>query len=266
MVTACALLFCQAACSATDTVCPPAEGVALQVLGSGGPVADDARASSAYLVWVDGKSRALIDAGGGGFLRFAEAQASFTDLDFVGLSHFHADHSADFPALLKSGNFSSRDLDGSGGLAQLKAIEIGNDFVNDQNLLDEDSELRISAMRVPHGIVPAVAFRIDVRGDSIVFSSDQNGSDDNFVAFARDATILVMHMPIPEEVDDGARQLHAVPSEIAAIATAADVKQLVLSHFMARSLRNLDDNVQLVQDGYDGDLRLASDLMCTTIQ
>ena len=85
--------------------CPTSEGVTLQVLGSGGPIADDGRASASYIVWVDGKSRLLIDAGGGSFLRFGEAGARFTDLDFVGLSHFHTDHSADFPALLKSCRF-----------------------------------------------------------------------------------------------------------------------------------------------------------------
>jgi ribonuclease BN (tRNA processing enzyme) len=51
----------------------------------------------------------LQDAGGGTFLRFGEAGATFEALDFIGLSHFHTDHSADFPALIKSGNFSDRD-------------------------------------------------------------------------------------------------------------------------------------------------------------
>ena len=74
-----------------------AEGVAVQVLGSGGPIADDARASAAYLVWIDGLSRALVDFGGGAFLRFGEAGGEFDALDFVGISHFHADHSADLP-------------------------------------------------------------------------------------------------------------------------------------------------------------------------
>ncbi|MDH3433609.1 MAG: MBL fold metallo-hydrolase, partial [Gammaproteobacteria bacterium] len=97
------------ACAEQTQTCPPGEGVALQVLGSGGPIADDGRASTAYLLWVDGKSRVLIDAGGGSFLRFGESQAAFSDLDFIGLSHFHTDHSADFPALLKSGVFSGRD-------------------------------------------------------------------------------------------------------------------------------------------------------------
>src|SRR5210317_1010316 len=92
-----------------QAACPAPTGVSLQVLGSGGPIADDGRASSSYLVWLDGKARVLIDAGGGSFLRFGEAGAAFTDLDFIGLSHLHTDHSAALPALLKSGNFSGRE-------------------------------------------------------------------------------------------------------------------------------------------------------------
>ena len=42
--------------------CPPPTGIGLQILGSGGPIADDARASAGYVVWVDGESRVLIDA------------------------------------------------------------------------------------------------------------------------------------------------------------------------------------------------------------
>ena len=102
----CSLLL---ACSQPPGSCVQPAGVTLQVLGSGGPIADDGRASSAYLVWVDGTARVMIDAGGGSFLRFGEAGARFEDLDFIGLSHLHTDHSAGLPALLKSGNFSDRD-------------------------------------------------------------------------------------------------------------------------------------------------------------
>ena len=37
-----------------------AHGVALQVLGSGGPELQDQRASSSYLVWDDGRARVLV--------------------------------------------------------------------------------------------------------------------------------------------------------------------------------------------------------------
>ncbi len=75
----------------------------LQLLGSGGPISDDLRASSGELVWWKGKSRVMIDAGGGVYLRFGQAGGKLEDLDFLGLSHFHTDHVADVPALLKGG-------------------------------------------------------------------------------------------------------------------------------------------------------------------
>jgi hypothetical protein len=37
------------------------EGIAVQVLGSGGPELQDKRASSSYLVWQDGQARVLVE-------------------------------------------------------------------------------------------------------------------------------------------------------------------------------------------------------------
>jgi ribonuclease BN (tRNA processing enzyme) len=284
--------------------CPPANGVAVQVLGSGGPIADDGRASAAYLVWVDGKSRVLIDAGGGAFLRSAEAKADFRDLDFIGLSHFHADHSADFPAILKSGSFSGRSepltvagpdgsdlfpaldqflsslldpesgafaylgdyLTGDGRLPKIDAVEVNS---NNKGPLvvfgDNDSPVQIEAMHVPHGIVPAIAFRVRVGEESIVFASDQNGGKPEFIEFARDANLLVMHMPVPEDVAGIGRRLHAPPSVIGTIANDANVKRLVISHLMERSLRDLEQNVKLVKSKFSGPVDVAGDLRCYKI-
>ena len=63
--------------------------VSLQVLGSGGPEIGDKRASSGYIVWIDGKSRVLVDFGGGASLRFEEAGAKIEDLDVILLTHLH---------------------------------------------------------------------------------------------------------------------------------------------------------------------------------
>ena len=73
-----------------------ATGVAVQVLGSGGPEMKG-RASSAYLIWQQGKARALVDAGGGSALRLGESGALMADLEVVLFTHLHSDHSADFP-------------------------------------------------------------------------------------------------------------------------------------------------------------------------
>src|SRR5262245_4831706 len=79
-----------------------ANGVALQILGSSGPRIGSARvaASSSYLIWIDGRSRILVDAGGGAFLRFGEAGGRFEDLALIAISHLHPDHVSDLPALL----------------------------------------------------------------------------------------------------------------------------------------------------------------------
>ena len=181
--------------------CPSPKGPVLQILGSGGPIADDGRASSGYLVWLDGNARVLIDAGGGTFLRFGESGAKFESLDFVGLSHFHTDHSASFPALLKSGSFSNRKrslvvagpdgskkfpglnaylrsmlddeygaygylsgyLDGTGELPKINAFEIAEvDGEITTVYFDDGAKLRIEAMHVSHGIVPTLAFRVKI--------------------------------------------------------------------------------------------------------
>lgn len=83
-------------------------GVAVQVLGSGGPELQTKRASSSYLVWIDGKARVLVDAGGGSALRFGESGAQMTDLDVLLFTHLHVDHSTDLPALIKSSWFEDR--------------------------------------------------------------------------------------------------------------------------------------------------------------
>ena len=203
----------------------------------------------AYLVWVDGNRRVLIDAGGGTFLRFGEAGASFADLDFVGLSHLHTDHSADFPALLKSGNFSRARArwywparTGQGAFPGSKAgssAMLASRFRRlclPRGFLDgtagcpcsmprevapaagcgcsHDDDMRVEAMHVPHGIVPAVAFRVTIGEQVIVFASDQNGSDPAFVEFAKDASLLVMHLVVPEDISGVGRRLHAPPSVV----------------------------------------------------
>lgn len=292
----CGLLL---ACSQTPGSCVPASGVTLQVLGSGGPIADDGRASSAYLVWIDGRARVMIDAGGGSFLRFGEAGARFEDLDFIGLSHLHTDHSAGLPALLKSGNFSDRDrplpiagpdgdgvfpglddflvsmldrdtgayaylsgfLDGSGDTPMLMPREVAD---GDAALLWSSDNLAVDGMQVPHGIVPTVAFRVRAGDATIVFGSDQNGGDPAFAGFAKDASILVMHMVVPEDVSGVGRRLHAPPSVIGEVAGQANPDKLVLSHFMARSLKDLEANVALVQKGYAGSVIVADDMSCVT--
>ncbi|PCH95637.1 MAG: MBL fold metallo-hydrolase [Gammaproteobacteria bacterium] len=82
--------------------------IELQVLGAGGPEINDGLASSSYLVWIDGKARVMVDAGGGSSFNFEKSGANFNDLQVILLSHLHVDHSAALPIYIKSSFFTDR--------------------------------------------------------------------------------------------------------------------------------------------------------------
>lgn len=282
--------------------CGKSGDLAVQVLGSGGPELAFGRASTSYLIWHGGRARVLVDLGAGAMLRYGQSGAQLEDLEFLALSHLHVDHSADVPALVKSGYFSSRPaalgvagpgsgsvfpglvewldallapqkgafrylsgaLDGSGGQFPLVPTEIPVQPDRISVVIDRPG-LRIEALPVPHGVVPTLAYRVRVGGRVIIFGGDQNGQSDRFWDLARGADLLVAHLAIPEDVGGAARALHATPSRIGEGAARAGVRHLVLSHFMTRSEAALDANVEIVRREYGGPVTLASDLLCIGI-
>lgn len=284
----------------TRPQCGEGSVAALQVLGSGGPIPDDGRASAGYLVWVGGQSRALVDAGGGTFLRFGQAGASLDDLDVVLLSHLHTDHSADLPALLKGTFFGQRQrrlmvvgpsgdgpfpglddwlqsmfgpggayaylgwlLDEDEGALDLSPIEIDHTLRHAQ--ISEVGNVVVDTVGVEHGPVPALGFVVHVGSRKIAFAGDQNANNPAFIRIARGADILVMHHAVPEDADPVAARLHARPSEIGEIARQTEAGVLVLSHHMARSLGKLAEAERLIAAHYDGPVVIAEDLMCLTV-
>ena len=275
-----------------------ATGLFLQVLGSGGPAPDVGRASSSYLVWVDGKARLMVDAGGGAFLRFAESKARLEDLDAILLTHLHADHAGELPTLLKGAFFTQRtrpltivgpagggqfpgvqeflrDLlnPGTGAFRYLSGYLEGSDGLFKLDIQQIDShkgktsqlklgDIQIQSVGVEHGAVPALGYLITLRGKTLAFSGDQNGNNPAFGTLIKQADRLVMTHAVPEATDEVAARLHARPSEIGALAQTAGVKQLLLSHLMQRSLATLDANLKGVRARYTGEVQVAQDLMC----
>ncbi len=287
-----------AACAVYAAACT-GHGVELQVLGSGGPEMQAKRASSSYLIWRDGKARVLVDAGGGAALRFGEAGANMADLDVVLFTHFHADHSADFAALVKSSYFEDRTraLPVLGPVGN-KRFPSATEFV--QTLFDEkrgayrylsdylkggDSVYKLetktiqlkstevmqvysaggiiaTATPVIHGAVPALAWRVDVDGARIAFSGDTNGNNGNLEHLVEGTDIFVAHNAVPEGTMGIERFLHMPPSVIGNIAEAGKVKSLVLSHRMLRTLGKEQQTLAVIGERYKGPVKFAEDLDC----
>jgi ribonuclease BN (tRNA processing enzyme) len=279
------------------------EGVALQVLGSGGPELQDKRASSSYLIWQDGRARVLVDAGGGSALRFGESGATMSQLDLMLFSHYHVDHSADFPALIKSSWFEDRrqplPIYGPAGNDFMPSTtEFVADFFGDKRgvyrylselyvpeqpgsykLQPHDvysiaapeevfhgRDLSATAVTVIHGGVPALGWRVDIGGKSIAFSGDANGEGDSLSRLAMGADIFVAHNAVPENADRIERRLHMPPSVIGRLASDGKVKRLVLSHRMLRTLGREKETEAEIRKRYAGPLAFANDLDCFAVR
>src|ERR1700756_4622487 len=274
-------------------------GVQLQVLGSGGPELEDKRASSSYLIWQDGRPRILIDSGGGSALRFGQAGAHVAQLDAVLFTHLHIDHSADFPALIKSSYFEERKLPlpvyGPAGnenfpsttefvaglfdrkhgvyryLADFLAGKDGGYSLQAHDVALTAREIRtvvsgnallLEATQVIHGAVPAIAWRVSIGGTIIVFSGDTNGDNGNLERLAQGADLFVAHNAVPEGESGAARQLHMPPSVIGRIAKTARVGRVVLSHRMLRTLGRESETRSVIARMYRGRVLFAEDLDC----
>lgn len=84
-------------------------GFSVVVLGSGGPAAMPVgKASSGYLIMIDGKPRILLDAGGGTYQRLAKSGINIKDIEIVLMTHLHIDHTSDLPAMIKTVFFHAR--------------------------------------------------------------------------------------------------------------------------------------------------------------
>jgi ribonuclease BN (tRNA processing enzyme) len=118
----------------------------------------------------------------------------------------------------------------------------------------------VTALGIPHGNMPTLAYRVQTGNVSVVFSSDQNGTDPKFVQFAKGANVLIMHLAIAPGVEN---PLHATPAVVGRIAQEAGVGQLIVSHI---GLFNLDAAIVDLRKFYTDPLIVGADMQCTPVQ
>lgn len=157
-------------------------------------------------------------------------------------------------------------------------------------LVYEDAQIRVSAISVDHFQIPAsypmpllphaVAFRIEAGGRVFVYTGD-TGPSKRLEVLARGADLLVSevvhvaamqqqlrrsmpHLP-PEQMDKMTQNIgrnHLEPQVVGQLATAAQVKAVVLTHFVPNPADMPDPQVYVrdVQAHFSGPVHLGRDL------
>ena len=280
----------------------PSEGAALQVLGSGGPIAEAGRAATSYLLWIDGEPRLLIDAGSGSFLRFAEAGGKIETLDAILITHLHADHAGDLVDVLNTGGFEGRSepltiigpdaaprflgmmefverligkeggafaynggyLDGTENKPELIVREVTTaEGTAAPTGLDISNDYSVMAHPVHHGPVPSLGFAIDLGDTSFIITGDQSFLSERFLTDLTGSRPTILFAHHVINGEDGQpRGLHRTPEQIGELAGAIAPEQMVLTHNMDRSLSRLDEGLAAIGRGYDGPVSVANDLDC----
>lgn len=270
-------------------------GVALQVLGSGGPDLAAKRAGSSYLIWVDGKARVLIDAGGGSALRFGESGAKMSDVDVLLLTDLHADHTSDLPALIQSSMLEERarplPIFGPAGDRQMPATvalvralfdgtrgayrhlgELLSPLDKSQYKLEprdvREPPAKIGAPRRTATPVLPVFANERTRVSAMVIS--QAGTPVLSFRIESGGKIFVVSRGAMTDTGLAALALGAdlliaqdtITGDNGRLATAAGAKQLVLVHRTPATLGHEDESLAAIRKYYAGTVHFSDDLAC----
>ena len=245
------------------------------------------------------ESSLIVDCGNGAARRMVEAGIDY-NVDYIFITHMHSDHTIDLAHLLISGWIQYRKkpwrIIGPANTQEFvnRILHAFEDDIRIRRLHDRVGEevmtpivqevghgeaiegdgWRASVIEVEHGYVkPALGFRFDSEGRSIVISGD-TGPCEALIEASQGADVLVHEMTSgqPDQCDKhgpGAKDLtefrqriaasHTCAHEVGLVATRANVGQLVLSH-LAPGL-NEDAARSVIEKDYSGNLTFGHDLM-----
>ena len=265
------------------------------LLGTGTPRPDPERYSQAILLEA-GERRLLFDAGRGAVLRLRQIGVGAETIDRVFLTHLHFDHTvglddvwltarlwqrpgplpvagpagtAEFVGHLRAAyrtdvavRAAHSRLPAAAGALQGRDLEPG--------VVLADGELTVTAFAVAHGPVPALGYRIDYAGRSVVVSGD-TAYTENLVRHARGADVVIHEVMMASEamLERNPRlrrvsEYHATPAEVARAFAETGPRLGVLVHMLPFGLGE-EDALAAVRAGWPGEVLIGRDLMAVDV-
>ncbi|MBL6815248.1 MAG: MBL fold metallo-hydrolase [Pseudomonadales bacterium] len=281
------------------------DGLQAVVCGSASPLGNNPDRAQACIAVVTPEHFFLVDVGARAPMRINQAQLPLNRLTGVMFTHFHSDHIAGLADVnlgsWVGGRQESLNVYGPEGVATVvegfntayrldRRYRIAHHGVEmlppaagpmtaqtfEPGVVWQDDTMTVTSFMVDHQpIHPAVGYRFDYQGRSVVVSGDTNASDNLFAA-AEDADIVfhdalarrsadIMRDAMAEVGRPRIAQLvtdvidyHADSLSLEDAANAAGVKQLVLYHLVPTPLNDLTED--MFMRGLSGNTILAHDL------
>ena len=287
--------------AATGTFAAGADAQSLKVtlLGTGYPEPRMDRFGPSILVEA-GKERLLFDCGRGAAQRLEQIGVPFAEVSALFLTHLHSDHVVGIPDLWLTGWILGRKAPlrvwGPAGTKEMMShleqayqvdIHIRRDVDEKlpgqgvaveakeiaEGIVYQDNGVKVTAFTVDHGpIKPALGYRIDFAGHSVVLSGDTRYSE-NLIRFAQGADVLVHEVIDPEAFRAQAAFLspeevqkiiahHTTPEQAGKVFSQVKPKLSVYSHIVPGDASNL---IPLTRKTYSGPLEVGEDLMSIEI-
>ncbi|MBI4452489.1 MBL fold metallo-hydrolase [Candidatus Woesearchaeota archaeon] len=241
----------------------------LTILGSGTAVPLLERSNAAYLLEI-GNFKFLLDSGAGTIRRLLELKLDLSGIDCIFYTHLHNDHINDLGAIIWSNNYGFKrkkplNLYGPKGLRKYAKILINRllkptrlhfdvNAIELENSCIKIGSLKITTHKITHSTTTkSVAYRFEHKKRSFVYTGDTDFTDD-VVEIAKNADVLMTECSNP---DSKKAEGHLTPSLAGRLASEANAKQLVLTHFYPEVLKT--DILKQCRKEFGGKITLAKD-------
>lgn len=280
------------ACAATVA---QGQDIKVTLLGTGSPAPVMNRFGPSILVEAGGQ-KFLFDVGRGALQRLTQLKVPWREVHGVFFTHLHSDHVVGFPdAWLTGWLTTGRDVllqvwGPHGTMRMMSHLEQAYEFdiairISDdrasasgvrivardvvQGVVYEQHGVKVTAFDVDHAPVePALGYRIDYAGRSVVLSGDTRFSE-NLIKYAEGVDLLVHEVTAPQTfVRAGVRPelaksiaAHHTTAEQAGVVFARTKPRLAVYSHIVRPTATEIDLFPPTRKAYDGPLELGEDLM-----
>ena len=267
------------------------------LLGTGNPRPLLERFGPSLLVEVGGQ-RLLFDSGRGATQRLFQLGVPLAEVRDVFLTHLHSDHVVGLPDLWLTGwIFGRREalhVRGPAGTREMTS-HLREAFAFDVDIRQRDEKLpargaalegedfppglvykgegvTVTAFAVDHGPVrPALGYRIDAAGRSVVLSGDTRASD-AVVEAARGADLLVHEVAAATDAWQRESPIaaavlahHTSPEEAGEVFARAKPRLALYSHIVLLGGVTADDLVSRTRRAYGGPVEVGEDLLAVDV-